>query len=144
MPKETDVTLDRISADFFPPDPSRTLEISGRIFGTTFNKDPFEEKSRNDIFTFPDGPISIAHGQTVTIGSEPIRFEVSTPSTEPPRINGQWLQFGGELNNFGSAFEELHTNFIHTPDAGLPQRVKIVSGDQEIRLDFTLKVTNFF
>jgi hypothetical protein len=42
MPKETDVTLDRISADFFPPDPSRTLEISGRIFGTTFNKDPFE------------------------------------------------------------------------------------------------------
>jgi hypothetical protein len=76
MPKLVDVVLDRISADFFPPDPDRTVEIRGRVFGTTFNKDPFEEKQRKDIFTFPDGPIKIKHGQTVTIGGEPLVGEL--------------------------------------------------------------------
>ncbi len=144
MPKDVDVTLDRISADFFPPDPGRRLEIRGRIFGITFNENPHEEKSRKDIFAFPDGPITIAHGETVTIGGEAVRFIVSTPTTEPPRLNGQFLQFGGELDDFGRSFQTLHTNHIHTPEQGLPQRVRILSGDQEIRLDFTLKVTNFF
>ena len=80
----------------------------------------------------------------MTIGGEDVRYLVSTPSTEPPRLNGQWLKFGGEVQDFGSGFKEMHTNFIPTPEEGLPYRVRIQSGDQEIRLDFTLAVTGFF
>ncbi len=64
MPKFVDVELNEISADFFPPDPDRRVQLRGRVFGTTFNKDPFEQKQLKDIFMFPEGPIEIAHGQT--------------------------------------------------------------------------------
>ncbi|MDQ4004201.1 MAG: hypothetical protein M3259_10255 [Actinomycetota bacterium] len=145
MPKFVDVELDEVSADFFPPDPDRRVQLRGRVFGTTFNKDPFEQKQLKDIFMFPEGPIEIAHGQTVKINDAEERFAVSTPSTEPPRLNGQWLKFGGELDNFGSGFtEDMHTNVIHTPEEGRPVRVRIRSGEQEIRLDFTMTVDGFF
>jgi len=149
MPKMVDVRLDRISADFFPPDTDRRVEIQGRVFGTTFNKDPFEEKSRKDIYTFPDGPITIAHGQTVEIplsnlvGGEDVRFLMKAFGLEG-RIQPEFLNFGGELDNFADGFKELHTNFLVAQDEPIPHRVEIKSGDQEIRLDFTVTVDGFF
>jgi hypothetical protein len=142
MPKIIDATLVAISFDSGTGG-AADLEISGRIFGTTFNENPHEEKSQRDIFTFPDGPITVAQGTPTAINST-ATFVLSTPSTEPERLNGKFLQFGGSLDNFGSGSKTITTFDIIQVNQPQSHSVRIVSGNAEIRLDFTLNETGFF
>jgi hypothetical protein len=132
MPKVVDVTLVGISVD------GKDADVSGRIFGTTFNENPHVEQENRDIFKFPDGPIPVKNGQVTPIGVT-TSFLLSTPSTEPATLNGKFLKFGGDLN-IGSGFEQITTFDIIQVHQPQDHRVRIISGEMEIRLDFSLVI----
>jgi hypothetical protein len=139
MPKQIDVKLVGIFREFSGNDSGNDVEIDGRIFGVTFNENPYEEKSQSDIFAFPHGPIRISQGEMVPIDMGSTEFFLSTPSTEPPRVNGVFLLFGGELNNsLGSGFGTISTFDITQPDVEQRHSVEIGSDNLKIRLDFVL------
>jgi hypothetical protein len=137
MGKVVDVKLVGISADGTN---GKDVEIAGRIFGITFNEDPHEEDENRDIFTFPDGPITVVKGQTSPFTATR-SFVLSTFPFEPLRLHGKFLKFGAELN-FGSEFATVASEDLALLDQEVPHRVRIVSGNAEVRLDFILKVTN--
>lgn len=64
MPKIIDVRLVGISGDFDSAVPASGMAIEGRLFGTIFEEVPPEEK---DIFTFPNGSITVRHFQRTPI-----------------------------------------------------------------------------
>jgi hypothetical protein len=78
------------------------IELSGDIFGATFQNDPDnpnDEKVRKDIYPFPS-PIRLAEGQASLITMEPVTFELSSaPSQEPVGEHPRFLKIVGALNN---------------------------------------------
>jgi hypothetical protein len=86
------------------------VQISGDLFGATFQNDPNNPndlKVQQDIFPFPNGPISISEGQVVPITMESVRFTLGT-GHEPPDLFTKFLKFGGSLNpGLGSQFRAI-------------------------------------
>src|SRR5581483_2394407 len=79
MPKEIDVTLTQIfcNSNGF----GGSIEVSGNIFGATFQNnpnDPKDQRASSAIFAFPDGPIGIA-GNFLTL-----RFDEALPFKAQP------------------------------------------------------------
>jgi hypothetical protein len=134
MPKVIDVKLVGISVDGID---GQDVDITGNIFGVTFNEDPHEEEEPRDIFSFPDGPITITDGQTTPMNAT--TSFVLTAGTEPPRLDAFFLKFGGDLN-FGSAFKTVTTEDFLVVGQEQKHRVRIVSDNLEIRLDFVLNM----
>jgi hypothetical protein len=133
MPKVIDVKLVGISADGTG---GNAVNVSGRIFGVTLFQNGGQDENR-DIFTFPDGPVTVTEGQVTEINA--LTSFTLTAGTEPPGLLGFSLQFGGELN-VGSGFATVTTEDFGVVGQQQPHRVRIVKGDLEIRLDFLLNM----
>src|SRR6201999_1724936 len=76
MPRTISVTLQKITCN--RNDFGGALQISGDVFGETFQNapnDPAQSKGRTDIFPFPNGPISLAAGETHQVQMEVVNFE---------------------------------------------------------------------
>lgn len=148
MPKTIDVKVIGITGDFAEPALTTGMTIKGRLFGVTFEEVPEEQ---SDIFTFPEEPITLHHQRMVLIEKvTPSSFTLRNPSQDPPGIFPMSLRFGGTLmspstgDSFGESFHTINT-FTHTQlDMEFPHVVRFISGNQEIRVDFVLKVTNSF
>jgi hypothetical protein len=146
MPKTIDVKLVGLTGDFSGPVVTSGIAVQGRLFGVTFEEVPDEER---DIFTFPAGPITLQHQRPVPIGNV-TSFNLRNPSQDPPGSFAMSLRFGGTLtapstgDRFGQRFQTINT-FTHTqPDIEFPHVVRFISGNQEVRVDFVLKVGSSF
>ncbi|MFF0613190.1 hypothetical protein ACFYUD_31435 [Nocardia tengchongensis] len=106
MPKIIDLKLQQITctANGF----GGAVQLSGDVFGATFQNDPNDPndlKVKEDIFPFPNGPISISEGQVVPITMKSVRWALSNPNHEPPNLAPKFLKVGGQLNpGLDSAF----------------------------------------
>ncbi len=105
MPKLIDVTLQQISCttNGF----GGAVQLTGDLFGATFNNDPNNPGDLNDkrdIFPFPNGPISISKGQVVPITMDAVTFTLAAPDVGPGDTP-KFLKVGGELGDgLGSQF----------------------------------------
>jgi hypothetical protein len=105
MPKLVDVTLQQIACtanDFGDP-----VQLTGDLFGATFNNDPNNPgdlNARKEIFPFPSGPITITNGQVVPITMNAITFTLAAPDVGPDQTP-KFLKVGGALGlGLGSQF----------------------------------------
>jgi hypothetical protein len=142
MPKNILIEFKGLSGDFDETIGPNGIAIGGAIFGVTSDADGTSE-ARTDIFTFPNGPLTIRNGQTAHVEAEAI-YTLMNPSQDGPGGHTQ-LSFGGRLNRadgqvFGAGFRSA-TTFNPTPEGSRDTIVKVVSGNQEIKLHFFLTVT---
>lgn len=155
MPKVIDVALLDISRS---DSGAGDLSITGRISGATFQNDPnnpADEKSRHDIFTFPDGPVTISPGESITITETDERgfpkattsFALSTPSTEPTDLNPKFLTISGDLgpNLGGQSFTlKFDDGIIDVPQVPRSRKLLYKLGNVQVTLNFCLVEQNPF
>ena len=144
MPKTISVELKGMSGDFDEAIGPNGLAIRGEIFGVTLDG---AAEARSDIFSFPNGPLTIRNGQMTPV-NESEAYNLINPSQDPPGLLGKQLNFGGRLMRadgiaFGENFRSV-TTFSPTPEGNRDTFVRVVSGNQEIKLHFFLKVTTSF
>jgi hypothetical protein len=142
MPKNILIELKGLSGDFDDTTGPNSIAIGGEIFGFTSDADGTLE-ARTDIFTFPNGPLTIRNGQTTHVAAEAI-YTLMNPSQDGPGGPTQ-LSFGGRLTRadgqmFGENLRSV-TTFSPTPEGSRDTIVRVVSGNQEIKLHFFLTVT---
>jgi hypothetical protein len=76
--------------------------ISGDTFAATFNNNPEnmnDQRERQSVFPFPNGPIGLSEGQTHSVKMGPVLFTVHEAGSGPPDLAPKFVKFGGELNN---------------------------------------------
>jgi hypothetical protein len=143
MPKTVDVMFFGITCD--SNSFGGSVLLSGEVFAETFLKsfsDPPD--SKESIFPFPAGPISISEGETVQIHLEhSTRFTVAT-TQDPPQISklGRW---GGTLNlGLGSSFATIAPGqtFAFPPDRSLVP-VKFENANLAVTLHFSVSNQSF-
>src|ERR1700740_2051540 len=99
MPRQIDVTLQKITCNrngF-----GGAVQVSGDLFGETFQNapnDPGQATGTQDIFPFPNGPISLAAGQSHDVTMDVARFFLSAQGLESPEDFPHFLTIGGALN----------------------------------------------
>jgi hypothetical protein len=153
MPKVIDVAL--IDIQCIDPGPNDIVEISGQVFGATFQNDPNnpnDQKSRHEIFTFPDGPIRLTKGQKAPVTAaeqfpkESVSFPLSTPSTEDPNLFPKFLKVAADLNGLGTQFQNIRFDdgIVDVPLTPRPLQLVFTSGSLLIRLEFLLNEQNPF
>jgi hypothetical protein len=108
MPKEIDVTLTQIfcNSNGF----GGSIEVSGNIFGATFQNnpnDPKDQRASRAIFAFPDGPIRISEGQSVAIAAPAATFTLAAPDRDGPDSGPRFLRLGGDLTGIAGNFLTL-------------------------------------
>jgi hypothetical protein len=146
MPKVVDVKIVGLSGDLTGSLAGTGLAITGSIFGVTFEGAP---EDRRDIFSFPDGPLTIRNGETAKLNAL-VGFTLRNPTFDPPGLSGLSLRFGGRLINaatgelFGESFKTINT-FTHT-QIGMEHQhvVRFISGNDALRADFVLAVASSF
>ena len=142
MPKNILIELKGLSGDFDETIGPNGIAVAGEIFGSTSTPDGTSQ-TRTDIFTFPNGPLTIRNGQTTHVQAEAI-YTLMNPSQDGPGGHTQ-LTFGGLLNKadgqvFGEGFRSA-TTFNPTPEGSRDTIVKVIRSNQEIKLHFFLTVT---
>jgi hypothetical protein len=129
-----------------------SAQISGNVFGETFQDDPNNPGDLRDsriIYPFPSGPISVAEGQQVNIVMKnSISFTLSTgPVFEPESLHPKFLKITGDLNNgLGSTFLLLFKTDQFPVFPEEPQKRDLVfnSANLDIVLTFDLTMQNPF
>jgi hypothetical protein len=144
MPKTISVELKGVSGDFDEAIGPEGLSIQGEIFGITLDGAP---EARTDIFGFPNGPLTIRNGQMTQLDAS-AAFTLINPTFDPPSLAGKQLKFGARLiradaSVFGENFRTA-TTFFPTPEGSRDTIVRVVDGNQEIKLHFFLEVTTSF
>jgi hypothetical protein len=116
MPRQIDVTLQKITCNrngF-----GGAVQVSGDVFGETFQNapnDPAQSTGAQDIFPFPNGPISLTAGETHAVMMDIARFFLFAQGQEAPENFPHFLTIGGALNpGLGSQ------SFMITFDQPLP------------------------
>lgn len=143
MPKTVRVRFKGFSGDFDAAVGPDGMAIQGEIVGTTFDGVP---DATTTIFDFPDGPLNIRHGTTTSTDVD-IGFTLINPSQDPPGLAGKQLSFGGRLlraddgGTFGENFR-IATTFFPKPESNRDVIVRVINGNQEIKLHFALVVTD--
>lgn len=152
MPKMIEIRLLGLFCDF-AHDEGDDLEIAGRLHAFTTVSDTGEVHDALDIFTFPDGPISIRPQQFVAI-NHAVRLSLATPSIDTPPFVGDVLHFGGTLFEKDKAPDTddrlngtmHHVTTIQITQAGLVQHHHIHFSDgleQDVRADFDVELMHF-
>ena len=141
MPKTISIEFKGLSGDFDEVIGPNGIAIHGEIFGFTFDGAP---DARTDIFTFPDGPLTVRNGRMTDVKAS-AAYNLLNPTFDPPGLAGKQLSFGGRLiradaSVFGEGFRTA-TTFIPTPEGSRDTIVRVVNGNQEIKLHFFLEVT---
>jgi hypothetical protein len=130
MPKQIEVTLDKITCD--KNGFGGSIQLAGNIFGATFYKDPNVTHVVKVIYPFPSGPISVSQGETVKIQMDSVNFFLSSGNQEPPGSNPNFMKIGGELSNgLGSNFFTIDSTIQ------LPQDNDPGASPQEFDLTFS-------
>jgi hypothetical protein len=153
MPKVIDVAL--IDIQCIDPGTSDFVEMSGQVFGATFQNDPNnpnDQKSRLEIFSFPDGPIKLTKGQKAPVTAveqfpkQSVSFPLSTPSIEDPNLFPKFLKIAANLNGLGTQFQNIRFDdaIVDAPLTPRPLQLVFASGSQLIRLEFLLNEQNPF
>jgi len=142
MPKSIDVKLTGISGNFTDAIPASGMAVEGSLFGVIFDGAPDE---RRDIFTFPDGAVTVRNGPNDFINAA-AAFTLRNPTFDPPAFGGRRLRFGGHLvapafaSSSGDIFDTIDTT-THT-DVGVdhPHDLEFRIGEQKLVAHFVLNV----
>ena len=97
MPDIIGVTLESISLDRNAL--SIPVKISGRTFGTALRSN--QPVQQLDIFTFPDGPITLSPQQPTAITMNQVVFDLQ--GQDPAGSNPTQIKITGELTGIGNA-----------------------------------------
>lgn len=145
MPKLIDTAL--IDIQCVDPGSNDTVEISGQVFGVTFLNDPNnpnDQTSRQEIFTFPDGPITLSKGKKVPVTPVEqfpgisVTFDLTSGLEDPNLHLPKFLKIEADLNGLGTQFSIISNDDL---DTLTPQPLQLVftGGGSLIRLEFLLQ-----
>jgi hypothetical protein len=148
MSTATDIRLIGFSGDFTDSVPKDGMQITGSLLYFSYLAGFIFQRQEN-LFTFPNGPITVPHGRGVVSPPAPTMGFLLGSGPDDPDTLPAIVQFGGSLisvnteDSFGTQWVmETRETIPHVSAEKETVRVlRFISGQQEIRVDFGLKTT---
>ena len=150
MPIVTDIRLIGFSGDFTDSVPKAGMQITGALLYFRYRAGFLFER-QDDLFTFPNGPITIPHGRAVVSAPAPTKSFTLGTSSDPDTFTAI-VQFGGSFSSVNTAdsfgvqwkMETRETVPRVEAEKETLRVLRFISGQQEIRVDFGLKTRQSF
>jgi hypothetical protein len=78
------------------------IQVTGNIFGATFQNDPnnpHDETERKILYPFPDGPITVSRDTSSLVDWRDVYFPLNDPTAQSERAFPKFLKIAAVLDN---------------------------------------------